>query len=223
MNFRILIPFWGTNPAYVNLLDEWFRLYRLAHCPHPVTLISDFDTPVLHRYSWRSFPVNSRRDYIFDHKGEIVCAAVQAISDAVLVLDADAIVNFDPEPLLRPYEHTAFAMPADEACLGLHLRNRHAQETFIPKRCAGVLWFGRGGERSALVARYRMAFRDLESGRYYEERRLFEQHAWSMVAHEVGAPFLPRTLNWGDHIAHIGPNPEAAIYHRIGQRKFRLV
>jgi hypothetical protein len=52
---------------------------------------------------------------------------------------------------------------------------------------------------------------------------LFEQHAWSMVAHWSGAPFLPRTLNWCDLNPRNGPNPEAAIYHRIGQRKFALV
>lgn len=220
MNFRILVPYWGDNYQYKSLLQEWFAQYRACHLPHPVTLISDFDTPEIPRCLMRCFPVHHKTQYAFDLKGEIVCAAIQAFAEPLLVMDADALLQHDPEPLLRPYEFAEFAMPADEAFLGVKIRNRHGLPTDIPKRCAGVLWFGHGGDRRALAQAYHDAFRELETGRYLEERRLYEQHAWTIVAHQRQAPILPRTLNWADHIVRFGPNPEAAIYHRIGQRKW---
>lgn len=227
MNFRILVPYWGNDPRYVKLLADWFAAYRAAKIPHPVTIISDTDMTLgnfpagdLTSSIWQSFDVKCSNEYMFDRKGEIVCAAIQSTTEPVLVLDSDALIQHDPEPYLRTFENAAFAMPRDEANLKNFIRNRHAQHTNIPKLCAGVLWFGRTGDRKFLVSEYRRAFKELLTGRYHEERRLFEQHAWTMVAHWTGAPILPRALNWADHIASIGPNPEAAIYHRIGQRKW---
>jgi len=222
MNFRILIPFWGHEPKYIRLLQEWYAQYKACHLPHPVTMITDFDTPEIPSgHFWlRSFPIANKSQHMFDHKGNLVCAALTAFHEALLIVDADAMFQFDPEPLLRPFEHAEFAMPADEAFLTTKIRNRHGQPTSAAKRCAGVMWFGYGGNRAALVQHYRDSFRELEAGRYLEERRLFEQHAWSLVADKVHAPFLPRTLNWADHITAFGSNPEAAIYHRIGQRKW---
>lgn len=225
MKFKILIPYWGTRQQYRRLLEDWFTAYKALNLPHQVIVASDFDTPEQIRTCfWKQFPVREvSKDYIFDYKGLLVCAAIQAIHEPLLVLDADAVLQADPEPLLRTFEHAEFAMPADEGALGRKIRNRHAQETLTPKRCAGVMWFGPYQNRAHLVREYLRAFEELLSGRYYEERRLFEQHAWSMVAHWVNAPFLPRTLNWCDINPRNGPNPEAAIYHRIGQVKFNLV
>lgn len=220
MNYRILIPYWGNDARYVHLLGEWFNAYRACHIGTPVTIITDTESNNILDDYIRRYPVKCSNEYMFDRKGEIVCAAIQDTEEPVLVLDTDAILQHDPEPLLREFENVPFAMPRDEACLKLFVRNRHAQNTNVPKRCAGVLWFGRGGDRKHLVSEYRRAFTELQTGRYYEERRLFEQHAWSMVAHWNAAPMLPRELNWADHITSIGPNPKAAIYHRIGQRKW---
>jgi hypothetical protein len=231
MNFRILVPFWGNDIRYIKQLGQWFAAYRAAHIRHPVSIISDTymaldEFPQVNFCDsavWQAFPVPARNEYAFDHKGEIVCAAIQSTEEPVLVLDADALIQHDPEPFLEGLEHTPFAMPRDEANLKNFIRNRHAMHTTMPKLCAGVLWFGRGGNRKHLVAEYRRAFKELETGKYYEERRLFEQHAWTMVAHWTGAPILDRCLNWADHITSIGPNPKAAIYHRIGQRKLGKV
>jgi hypothetical protein len=223
MNFRILIPYWGREERYQKLLYRWFDCYAKLNLPYTVTIISDendfgntspygvlrFKTPELNK----NFP--------FDHKGNIVCAAIQVIGDPVLVLDTDAILQGDPGELLSELENVPFAMPEDEGARGRKIRNRHAQEMSIPKRCAGVLWFG-AGDRNKIVDMYRAAFKELETGRYYEERRLYEQHAWTMVAHQLNAPFLSRLLNWPDHISSVGPNPKALIYHRVGQRKFNI-
>jgi len=224
MQFQIVIPYWGTDARYRRLLEEWLAAYKALALPYPVVIATDYDTPMQAKgVFWKNYSVKEvRADYPFDYKGQLVCAAIMAIHTPLLVLDSDAILQHDPEPLLREFEHKPFAMPADEGALGLKIRNRHAQETNVPKRCAGVLWFGPGADRAHLVREYLRAFEELLSGRYYEERRLFEQHAWSMVAHWTNAPFLPRTLNWCDLNTRNGPNPEAAIYHRIGQRKFSM-
>lgn len=222
MNFRILIPFWGRDERYVRLLGNWYTQYRSLRLPHPVTVITDFDTDPVVPSAWvRSFPVASKNQYQFDHKGNIVCAAITAFHEPLLVLDSDAVLQGDPEPLLRPFEKVPFSLPKDEGALGRKIRNRHAQEGPIVKGCAGVLWFGASQDRQYLVDEYRLAFRELCSGRYYEERRLFEQHAWTMVRYKLGSEFLPRLLNWPDHITSVGHNPDAVICHHIGQRKFR--
>lgn len=220
MNFRILVPYWGKDDRYANLIEKWFLSYREARVPHPVTIISDFDTPELPRCIWRSFPVRSS-PYVFDKKGELVCAAIQAFHEPLLVLDADALIQSDPLPFLRGFENVPMTLPKDEGAFNRKLRNRHAIEGPVIKGCAGVLWFGQCRDRRYLVDEYKRAFRELESGRFYEERRLFEQHAWTYVRHWLNSPFLPRELNWPDHITSVGPNPDAAICHRIGQRKFR--
>lgn len=222
MRYTILIPFWGNDPRYVKLLHEWFQAYYDNDCAAQVVVVYDQDTEPVPGYSWTKVSTPEwDQQYPFDHKGDIVCAAIQRFLEPVLVLDSDAILRKDPTVALTPFYHKEFAMPADEGALGRQLRNRHAQEIGIAKRCAGVLWFG-PGNRAKLVDEYRQAFVELLSGRYYEERRLFEQHAWSWVAHQRNAPFLPRTMNWADHNSRNGPNPEAFIYHRIGQRKFNL-
>ena len=223
MNFKILVPFWGTDPRYIKLLREWYEAYTKSGCHAPVSIISDQHTPAIPgEWTWQSFTVpEQNKTYQFDHKGNIVCAAVQSTVNPVLIVDSDAVFQGNPATMLESFAYVPFAMPEDEGARGRKLRNRHAQEGQVAKRCAGVLWFG-GGKRVELVHDYRQAFADLETGRYYEERRLFEQHAWSMVAHKHKAPMLPRVLNWPDHITSVGPNPEALINHRIGQRKFNV-
>lgn len=228
MNYRILLPYWGNDARYQKLLDEWFVAYRKLCIRQPVTIISDKQTKRgdgLH--DWRAYETPEYNpQYQFDHKGDIVCAAIVDIAEPVLVLDTDAVFARDPAPLLESLALVPFAMPEDEGARGRKIRNRHAQEGPIAKRCAGVLWFGTSTnskiKRSDLVHCYRSSFKELETGKYYEERRLFEQHAWTMVAYYYKAPFLPRSLNWPDHITSVGPSEEAYINHRIGQRKFNV-
>jgi len=54
-------------------------------------------------------------EYQFDHKGDLVCAAIQKIVEPVLVLDSDAVIRKDFTALLETFLWTSFAMPADEA------------------------------------------------------------------------------------------------------------
>lgn len=224
MIFKILVPYWGNDPRYRKLLEEWFKAYNKSGCKAQVILITDKQTKQFGAFElWKAYDTPDHApDLQFDHKGDIVCAAIQQIFEPVLVLDTDAIIQKDFSSFLESFENVPFAMPLDEGCFGLHIRNRHGQPTDIPKRCAGVLWFGATGSRVALVRDYRAAFKDLESDRYYEERRLYEQHAWSMVAHKHRAPMLPREMNWLDVSVRNGPNSKAYIYHRIGQRKFSI-
>lgn len=221
MNFRILIPYWGNKPQYRELLDKWLAAYKLLRLPYQVTIISDHHTVPIPHLEWTACPTAEfDAAYHFDHKGDIVCAAIKCILDPILVLDTDAVIAADPGPLLAPFYEHRIALPLDEGALNRCIRNRHGQETGIVKRCAGVMWFGQAYRRGDLVADYHWCVDELKSGRYYEERRLFEQHAWSMVAHRRAGGILPRELNWLDNNTRNGYNPKAVINHRIGQRKF---
>lgn len=201
-------------------MDEWFIQYSKSGNKAPVLIVTDTFTSIpWHKNDVCRFKTPERTPFHFDHKANLVLAAIQHFTEPLLVLDSDALVRLPLEPFLDPVANVPFAMPEDEGARGRFLRNRHRQETSIPKRCAGVLWFG-SSSRLILAAEYEDAFQTLLTGSYGEERRLYEQHAWSMVAYKRNAPFLPRELNWPDHITSVGPNTHAAIYHRMGQRKF---
>lgn len=220
MNFRIVIPYYGNEPKYQKLLEDWFKQYDRTFNKASVTIATDAFTKLSPaRNNFVRFVTPERTQFHFDHKAALVCAAIQHFTEPLLVLDSDALVRLPLERFLAPLEYVPFAMPEDEGARGRFLRNRHRQETDINKRCAGVLWFG-SGQRIQLAAEYTDAFQTLLTNKYAEERRLYEQHAWSMVAYKRNAPFLPRELNWPDHITSVGRNDRAGIYHRIGQRKF---
>jgi hypothetical protein len=227
---RFLIPHWGSDSKHRELLGKWFGRYHMSGCKIPVTVISDDKTEPLNVQrmfgaEWRSYRTSPPGQYPFDTKGEIVCAAIVDIQEPVLVLDADAFLQRCPQEALTALLGVPFAMPEDEGRRGLHLRNRHAQETDVLKRCAGVLWFGQPLDpeyRQWLVKEYQKAFSTMQNGKWHEPRYLCEQNAWTLVAHWHTCPILSRLFNWADHITSIGPNSEAYICHHIGQRKFNI-
>lgn len=222
---RLLVPHWGNDIRYQHLLCTWVDAYQKSGCTIPFTIISDERTENVDLGPWKAYPTSPPGQYMFDTKGEIVCAAIVDFQEPVLVLDADAFVQRCPMEGLSKLLGVPFAMPEDEGRRGMHLRNRHAQETDILKRCAGVLWFGEPLDeeyRQWLVKEYKKAFETMQNGKWYEPRYLCEQNAWTLVAHWHTCPVLPRVYNWADHIASIGSNPDAYIYHRLGQRKFNV-
>lgn len=219
---KLLIPYWGTDSRHKELLFKWLEAYRKSGCDIPFAIISDHRTEPFDGLPWEAYQTpDYSTHYPFDNKGAIVCRAIVDTTESVLVLDADAFIQRCPREALEKFEHIPFAMPEDEGRRGLHLRNRHAQETDILKRCAGVLWFG-AGNRQFFADEYKREFQEMQSGRWYEPRHLYEQHAWTLVAHWYKAPLLPRVFNWASHIASVGPNPDAFINHHVGQRKFNL-
>jgi len=87
MNFRILIPYWGNKAQYRALLDQWLVAYNSLQLPYEVTVISDRYTVRVPGVNWETFDTPEYDPtYHFDHKGDIVCAAIQRILDPVLVL-----------------------------------------------------------------------------------------------------------------------------------------
>ena len=226
----IVVPYWGNDPKYAKLLTEWVTQYEASGSPHDYVIATDTKTDLSNgdlpheRFDVSDYYMDS--SYAFDRKGAIVCEAIKLFrNEYLLVLDADALVQFDPAGLIPSFNvPTALMMGEDLGAKGKCLRLKDHSYSTIPKRNAGVMYFVADNwtDRIDLVSAYCSAFREMLSGKYSEARELYEQHAWTIVAHKLAAPYLPNELNWPDHLRGYGPNPKAAIYHRIGKRKWNL-
>ena len=230
----IVVPYWGNDPKYAKLLTEWVTQYEASGSPHDYVIATDTKTNLgsgdfpYQRFDVSDYYMDS--SYAFDRKGAIVCEAIKLFcKEDLLVLDADALVQFDPASLLPDCpEYTTLCMGEDLGAKGKCLRLKDHSYSIVHKRNAGVMYFPSKApvcpsiRSSFLVISYIDAFREMLSGKYSEARELYEQHAWSIVAHKLAAPYLPNELNWPDHLRGYGPNPKAAIYHRIGKRKWNL-
>jgi hypothetical protein len=232
MKPTLVIPFWGDHPAYRGWLEEWVRRYEALGLDTPVVIVSDEAladdlVPQIERVWVDTDPFADLIDprYPYDRKGAIVCATINALWQYPLfVLDADAFLVGDPSPHLGGFAAEEIAMPADEGAFGKPYAGTYDG---IVRRCAGVIWYGGHyvpHSRHLLTRHYRQHFlalrAEMEAGSFPEERRLLEQHAWTMVAHQWESPVLPRELNWPACFKHAGANPHAAIHHHIGRRKW---
>jgi hypothetical protein len=230
MKPTIVIPFWGNHPAYRRWLEEWVRRYEALKIDLPVLIASDevidadlvpqIDRLLVGTARWADL-VDPR--YPYDRKGAIVCAAILALQDCpVFVLDADAYLVGDPSPILQRFLTCGIAMPADEGAFG---KPYEPPFEIAERRCAGVILFGSVTcDRNELVRDYRTFYnvllQQMECGKFREERRLLEQHAWTMVADGWNGPLLPRELNWPVCFKSSGDNPRAVIHHHIGRKKW---
>ncbi len=223
MNYTTCVLYWGYG-KYEPLLFRWLGAYKGTS---PIAVLTDLVTPLpplvtsddqirILRVDPLAAGVPHNAAYPFDYKAALVCSLLQQTTEALFVVDADALVVADPTPHLSKAERAPLAMPLDEGAL-----NQCIAGTSYKKRCAGVMWFGEAPAhiRSGLVNDYITAFYGMQTNDG-EDRRLCEQNAWSLVAGRGYYPVLPRELNWPDHFRHVGPNPNAAILHRIGRRKW---
>ena len=95
MNFRILVPFWGTDPKYVKQLKQWFAAYRAAHVSYPITIISDDERPV-------------GRVVDGDDDVEVEVDSLEQLDD-VLAAGADLVLldNFTPDQMREAVRRTS--------------------------------------------------------------------------------------------------------------------
>lgn len=229
--FTIAVPFWGDHPAYRQWLRQWCECYRASGTTAPAMIATDTATapeelPDLPVQAFDLAPWKECNDpeYPFDRKGVIVCSLLTARPrEELFIVDADAFLQHDPGRFLEPFAGVDFAMPVDEGAFGAHLAPPFDAAA---KRSGGILWFGASTHESrvALVREYKSTYLNiiahLRARTFREERRLLEQHTWTLIAHRRGAPLLPRELNWPTGLPTTPANPDAAIHHHIGKRKW---
>jgi hypothetical protein len=146
--------------------------------------------------------------------------------EELLVLDADAVLLRDPSLVLSAFKDCPIAMPVDGGAI-MHGREAKLEAPYsaVRKMCAGVMWFGaenNRNDRAALVMAYVHAHQQLMDMVKLPWapplRHLVEQHAWSIVCHNMHGGLLPNALNWAPHF--LGENPEAIINHYYGLGKW---
>lgn len=222
----ILVPFFGDRARFRPLLDRWVEAYKASGTKAPWYALSEdpesYDLPSA-RVSLDGFRDLLRPGQPFDVKGALVCAALLRFPEPLLVLDADAFLERDPEPTLASFSGCSIAMPIDDGAL-THDRAPTLSSPFpgVKKLCAGVVYFGACGTRGRFVAGYRRAFEELVALPSFPWSpplaHLVEQHAWSIVAARRGGKVLPRSMNWAPHL--LGENPMAVVNHHYGFRKW---
>lgn len=225
----ILVPFFGDTAKFQPLLDRWVEAYKSSGCRWPWYTLGD-QTEVYSRPAMRvdiaGFADVIRPGQPFDVKGALVCSAILKLGQPLFVLDADAFLAADPAAALAPFHDCPIAMPADHGAV-MYWRETRLRPPYerVPKRCAGVQWFGPAGDRTRLVAGYRRAFAELLAMPrlpwHPQLHHLVEQYAWSICAHRFGGRTLPPLLNW--HEEHLGHHPGAVINHHYGHPKWRGV
>jgi hypothetical protein len=211
----IAVPFFGSDPRWLRLLEHWFELHAASGTRVPAIVITDEQSlpgfPVLcvDTTAWRSV-IRSKdgQPHPWDRKGAIVAAALPILG-RFLSCDVDAFIQRDPEPWLAKLDDVPISGRADGW-----------QRTVLEARQinAGVLWFGYPKTRPQLASDYGKAFHTLNEE--YSDDEWLEQLAWSLLCYRYNAPTLPAELNWSHHVKGV---EAAAIIHEHGPTKWRRI
>ncbi len=222
----ILVPWFGNVGRFEAMADAWVARYVESGTVAPWRYLTDVDLPartgaMIDRYDLAGFSEVIRPGQPFDVKGALVCAALLAHDEPLLVLDLDAQLLRDPAPDLAPFMGRVIAMPVDAGAI-THDRSPRLNPPYgtVLKLCAGVMFFG-AGDRGRLVAAYRKAWTELRPTLPWSPPlpHLLEQHAWSLAARRRGGDVLSQAFNWSPD--HLGANALATVEHRYGLRKWR--
>lgn len=230
MNHLIAIPYFGSNPKYLEMLHEWVRVLKRT-APDARFLVFTHDAEEALKpfgYPTLTLSIDGYADVIregqpFDIKGALMCEAAMNIRDPFLMLDADALLVANPSEILDAMNpETVCAMPIDHGAI-LHGHKSLCEKPFadVRKMCAGVFWFGDVSRRAELVTSYRLAWREMFSHDCPWLPclpHLLEQYAWSLAHHRLSGETLPATLNWAPHI--LGESPHAIVNHYFGHKKW---
>lgn len=229
MKYLVAIPYFGTNPKYLEMLDDWVRNFRERF---PVSRFVVFTHDAQEQLTQRGYPFVSldisgyasviREGQPFDIKGALMCEAAEAIDEPFLMLDSDALLMRDPSGLLTEFAGRTCAMPIDSgAILSGHKARMDEPFGHVRKMCAGVFWFGDTGMREVLGDEYRNAWRDLHVADCPWTPRLphlLEQYAWSLAHHRLNGATMPGMMNWAPHIT--GDSDMAIVNHYFGHKKW---
>lgn len=230
MKHLVAIPYFGDNPKYLHMLDEWVANFR-TRFPGSEFLVFTHDaaqTMKAKGYPCLELDISRYADVIrpdqpFDVKGALMCEAALMIKRPFLMLDSDALLVADPTAVLDAMGDAPCAMPVDHgAILSGHARYMDYPFRDVSKMCAGVFWFG-AGKRAELVQRYRDTWKmlkELDCPWTPRLPHLLEQYAWSVALRCMGGCELPATMNWAPHYGGIGEHPNAIVNHYFGHKKW---
>lgn len=227
MNPCIVVPYFGTDPRYHKLLDQWVSQFFKLNCACPLAIISDESSPCsypVRRFDLSKYKYWMRPNQPFDRKGALMCKAILNLSPC-LILDADALLMRDPTEALKPFENSICAMPLDLGANPNPNKPRKLDRSYgnITRTCGGVLWSGSPNNAHFLVGEYLNAFQELREQMHLPWSPpidcLIEQFSWSIALHRLMGHYLPETFNWPPHLC--GPNENAIVNHYFGNRKLK--
>lgn len=211
----IAVPFFGTDPRYLALLEHWFDCHALSGTKVQAIVITDDNAlPGFSALRVDTFPQRkAMRGHPFDRKGAIIAAALPILGP-FLACDLDAFIERDPEPLMLRLPEVAIATVPDDWVRPITMHWDEGVKTV--QQNAGVMWFGDVKQRVAVVASYMEQFRKM--GCDFAEDDWREQLAWSAVAWKFGGHQMDLRLNW----SRLRPaNPDACILHIHGPDKWK--
>lgn len=230
----VATPYFGdADGRYRPLFDRWIEAFRQVKTGAKLLVLTDELGPIT---GWPTLRIAIRRlaevvrpNEPFDLKGALVChALVEFAGEAILMLDNDALLRRDPVRALTWAADVPLAMPRDSGAANINTPYLVPPYRHIAKRSAGIIYFGASqpARRAAIIADYCRAWHELlplhtATGRptpSAEQHELLEQHAWTLVAHRWGMPYLPDAFNWPTHC--YGPNPDAIVEHYYGWSKW---
>jgi len=228
----IALVHYGSD-AFVPLLQEWLRVFRLSGCKLPVVVFADEYVSIpldFKEYTGRKqmfsyirlddvlYPGIIRPGKAFDSKGCIILQGIQKVLGRLLIVDTDAFFVKDPTHLIEALPNKVKIMMGEDPNIRTIQGLQIAEQ--VRERNAGVLYFGEGDEysRRQIAAAYAYTFRSL---REYNNNPMLEQCTWTMLARTANEPMLPRELNWSYLWGRT--NERAHILHEHGPQKWRKI
>lgn len=211
----VLTTFWGDNPAYAGLLNDWVDAYVDSGTAFPFMVLTDLETPNTKFPTLRVDVSNQslfmRPNHKFDRKGALMLEALRVIDGPVLFLDTDATVQHPLHEHVGSWETSPVAITKDS---GPRMIDAGWGEPPYKEMCAGVMYFGRG-DKAQIIRLYQMVFGQLNLKNPNEG--LLEQQAWSVVWKRMAGDQLPDSFGWVER--RWGKNPNAVVLHDHGPSK----
>lgn len=211
----ILTTYWGRNPAYEGLLNDWVEAYITSDTSFPFMVLTDLETPNTRyptlRVDASRHTILMRPNHIMDRKGALMVEALRHLEDPVLFIDTDATLQHPLQNYIRSWETSPIAITRDS---GPRMIELGWGEPPFKEMCAGVMYFGRG-DKAQIIERYYQAYGQLHITKPMEP--LIEQQAWSVVWKRMEGAQLPDSLGWVER--RWGKNSNAVILHDHGTGK----
>jgi len=212
----VLTTYWGENPAYEALLNDWVEAFIVSGTTLPFMVLTDLETPNT-RYPTLRVDVSAhailmRPNHPMDRKGALMVEALRQIEGPVLIIDTDATLQHPLQNFIGPWEMADIAITRDS---GPRMIDVGYDEPVFKEMCAGVMYFGQG-DKGQIIQRYYQAYGQLSIRTPREP--LLEQQAWSVVWKRMEGDALPDSMGWVER--RWGKNANATILHDHGPGKF---
>ena len=218
---------YGQIERYRAAAEAWLTWTRRMAPRATVTVFSDRPAKILDQ-PCQVFPVDWLSDcirprYPFDLKPAVFLKALNLVptGEDLLVIDFDCLIQQDLRPMLKKFAGVPLGMTTDQGAFLYDVEPFMTGDySTILKRCGGCMWFGASQRRKDITPLFRNAWNEVHDLLPWEPKApyVLEQYVMSIVAHRLGCPVLPATLNW--NVRLLGRTDAVLIDHDYGHEKF---